>query len=97
TTGVGLHWPQNPLVVDARVSHSAPPPGITVFGPKDTRGTENQFLLKPLRATFQPPPEEWPTTEAYFDLYLYPEINEFTVNSTMGPNAYVWGYLAARP
>lgn len=97
TTGVGLHWPQNPLVVDARVSHSASPPGITVFGPRDTRGTENQFLLKPLRATFQPPPEQWPTTEAYFDLYLYPEINEFTVNSTMGPNAYVWGYLAARP
>ena len=54
-------------------------------------------LLKPLRATFQPPPEQWPTTEAYFDLYLYPEVNEFTVNSTMGPNAYVWGYLAARP
>lgn len=96
TTGVGLQWPQNPLVVDARVSHQAPPPGITLFGPKDTRNTANQFLLRPLRATFQPVPEEWPTTEAYFDIYLYPEINEFTVNGTMGPNAYVWGYLAAR-
>lgn len=96
TTGVGLQWPQNPLVVDARVSHQPPPPGITVFGPRDTRNTANQFLLKPLRSTFRPPPEEWPTTEAYFDIYLYPETNEFTVNGTMGPNAYVWGYLAAR-
>lgn len=96
TTGVGHAWPEHALVVDARISHQDPPPGITVLGPKDTKGTEDHFLLRPLRATFEPPPEQWPTTEAYFDLFWYPEVNEFTVNATMGPNAYVWGYLAAR-
>lgn len=96
TTGVGRSWPRNALVVDARISHQDPPPGITVLGPKDTKGTEDHFLLRPLRGYFEPPPEQWPTTEAYFDLFWYPEVNEFTVNATMGPNAYVWGYLAAR-
>ncbi len=96
TTGVGQAWPLGALVVDARVSHQPPPPGITLYGPCDTTGTEGHWLLKRLRSCFQPPPEQWPTTEAYFDLYLYPQVCEFTVNGTIGPNAYVWGYLAAR-
>jgi endoglucanase len=96
TTGVGTYSPQHPLVVDMRVSHESPPPGITILGPSDTQGTENYWLLKLLRTSFAPAPEKWPTTEAYFDVYMYPQLNEFTVNQTMGPNAYVWGYLAGR-
>ena len=37
-----------------------------------------------------------PTLEAYWDIFWYPAMCEFTVQSPMAPNAYVWGYLAAR-
>ena len=45
----------------------------------------------------KPAPQEWPTTEAYFDVFFMTAQNELTMDQTMGPNAYVWGFLAARP
>jgi hypothetical protein len=44
-----------------------------------------------------PPVGEWPTIEAYWDVHFYAPITEYTVHGQMAPNAYVWGYLAARP
>jgi len=29
-------------------------------------------------------------------MYLWPMINEFTIEQTMGPTSYWWAYLAAR-
>ncbi|NJN23054.1 MAG: hypothetical protein HC812_20110, partial [Leptolyngbya sp. RL_3_1] len=38
---------------------------------------------------------QWPTTEAFFDAYYYIPATEFTVQQTMAPTAFAWGYLAA--
>ena len=43
----------------------------------------------------RPSAYEWPVPEAYFDIYLYPATNEYTVD-VWTPNVYVWGYLAGR-
>ncbi|HRU01629.1 MAG TPA: hypothetical protein P5239_08000, partial [Victivallales bacterium] len=43
-----------------------------------------------------PNPYDWPLTEAFFDVFLFVSMNEFTVD-TWAPNVFVWGYLAARP
>lgn len=44
-----------------------------------------------------PAPENWPTAECYFDMPIFPPMTEFTVDVTIAPTAYVWGYLAVRP
>ena len=38
----------------------------------------------------------WPGAESYLDVYRYPSQTEYTVQESIGPNAYQWGYLAAR-
>ena len=43
-----------------------------------------------------PHPKDWPVLETYWDVFWYPMMCEFTVWQTIAPNAYVWGYLAAR-
>ena len=35
--------------------------------------------------------------ESYFDIYVVPQMNEYTVNGTISPSAYTWGILASRP
>jgi endoglucanase len=98
TTGVGASCVQNPLWIDSRIAQQPAPAGITVYGPRDTpkQKASEHWLLKMIAASFTPPVDQWPTTESYFDLYLYPEVCEFTVMQNHGPNTYVWGYLAAR-
>lgn len=96
TTGLGQESPQHPLCVDARISHQAPPAGITVFGPRDVQRPGVEWVNDLIRPVCMPEPTAWPTTEAYYDIFLHPEVCEFTVMSNLGPNSYVWGYLAAR-
>ncbi len=96
TTGLGQRSPQNPLVVDQRVMGHDPPPGITVYGPLDLVRFSNFWTVDWLREVTFPDPVEWPTSEAYFDVYFFPPVTEFTVMQTIGPTAYTWGYLAAR-
>ncbi|MFC1715504.1 glycoside hydrolase family 9 protein [Candidatus Poribacteria bacterium] len=97
TTGLGRNSPQNPLHLDSRVTNQPPPPGLTVFGPGNMQRNKDYWLHKSLNQICHPPVEEWPTLEAYWDVFWYVLICEFTVQQTMAPNAYVWGYLAARP
>jgi endoglucanase len=96
TTGLGHFWPQHPLMVDQRVMGWPPPPGITVYGPFDMRRDPNQFALKLMAPVLYPAAKEWPEMEAYFDIYLFPIVTEFTVMQNLGPNAYAWACLAAR-
>ena len=96
TTGVGASGPRHPLVVDARITGQAPPPGITVLGPLNLALNKDDWQVKLVAPYCYPPPLEWPTTEAYFDVFWFPMICEFTVHQTLGPNIYAWGYLAAR-
>jgi endoglucanase len=43
-----------------------------------------------------PDPEEYPSMESYLGIYLFPSQCEYTIMETMGPTAYIWGFLAAR-
>lgn len=95
TTGLGLNNPQHPLILDARVQGKAPPPGIPLYGPLDTERYRDYWTFDRLRPVTFPDVSQWPTTEAYFDVFLFPAVTEFTVMQTMGPATYTWGYLAA--
>jgi endoglucanase len=95
TTGVGHDFPKHPLLIDQRVTGQAVPPGITVFGPMDMEQGGDHWMVKLFAPVTHPAPATWPSIEAYYDVFLFPETNEYVVG-TIASNAYVWGYLAAR-
>lgn len=95
TTGLGDRAPQNPLIIDQRITRQAPPPGITVYGPADFAAYDDYWILEAIAPTTFPHPKAWPTSENYFDIYRYPMGAEFTVDYMVSA-AYTWGYLAAR-
>ncbi|MEL6158177.1 MAG: glycoside hydrolase family 9 protein [Cyanobacteria bacterium J06623_5] len=96
TTGLGHRSPQNPLVVNQRVTGQAPPPGITVYGPIDAVNRPDYWVFRFLEGVVVPSIHEYPTTESYLDIFLYPAVTEFTIHQTIAPTAYAWGYLAAQ-
>ncbi len=95
TTGLGVKSVIHPLHLDSRFSHQPAPPGITVGGPlvydygKDENG---QKLADPY---LYPEFKEWPTVEAYWDIFWYSSMAEFTIHNPMAEVAYVRGYVAA--
>ena len=93
TTHLGRRWPRNPLHLDSRHTGQLPPEGITVFGPIDPKN-DDTFSGAIIRPNCHPAPEEWPIMEAYWDVFWYPIMCEFTVQKPMAQNAYIWGYLA---
>ncbi|MGC1309611.1 MAG: glycoside hydrolase family 9 protein [Phormidesmis sp.] len=95
TTGLGDRTPQNPLIIDQRLTGQAPPPGITVFGPADFTLYSDYWTLGEIADSTFPSPWEWPAVENYFDIYLYPIGTEFNIEYMVAPT-YTWGYLAAR-
>ncbi|HEY9890022.1 MAG TPA: glycoside hydrolase family 9 protein [Candidatus Obscuribacterales bacterium] len=98
TTGLGQRSPQNPLIPDQRIRGIAPPPGITVYGPIDITHEVYQdywFAQFQMRDQMYPEPTAWPITELFVDVHINVAMTEFTVQQTIGPAAYVWGYLAA--
>jgi len=100
TTGLGRESPRHPLHIDSRITHQDPPPGITVFGPADPEKEKKEgqsWALGLIAPYCHPAPEKWPGLEAFWDVFWYPSVCEFTPQSPMAENAYVWGYLAARP
>ncbi|MEM9003854.1 MAG: hypothetical protein AAGE59_10050, partial [Cyanobacteria bacterium P01_F01_bin.86] len=99
TTGLGNRSPRHPLIVDQRILGVAPPPGITLYGPLDLSKPNYKnywFVKRMLRGHIFPEAAAWPTTEVYVDVHLNVAMTEFTVFQTMGPAAYVWGYLSAQ-
>jgi endoglucanase len=97
TTGLGHESPQHPLHVDSRISGQPAPPGLTVFGPCNPEQMGQDWAIKFVDQTCYPPSREWPIIEAYWDVFWYLVVCEFTVQTPMAANAYTWGYLAARP
>lgn len=95
TTGLGHKSPQNPLVVDQHITGDVLP-GITLYGPIDPGFYESEWMFDVLDDVTVPPSRQWPAVETYFDIYIVPAINEFTVMQSMGDTAYAWGYLAGR-
>ena len=96
TTGLGAESPQHPLHIDARLTHQAPPPGITVGGPIDVKRDKDNWAQKIVARYCYPDVQKWPTLEAYWDVFWYPPMCEYTIQSPMAQNAYAWGYLAGR-
>ena len=100
TTGIGQNPPVNPLKLDARRTGQPAPVGLTVYGNTDYNQWTDGFQRWPLGAgvadACKPSAYEWPIHEAFFDIFLYPAMTEWTMDQTFGPNAYIWGYLAAR-
>jgi endoglucanase len=96
TTGLGHKSPQNPLHIDSRVTHQPPPAGITLGGPFDVERHADHWAQKIVATYTHPDVQQWPSLEAFWDVFWYPEICEFTVQSPMSRTSYVWGYLSAR-
>jgi endoglucanase len=96
TTGLGHRSPQHPLHIDSRITHQPAPPGLTVGGPMDVTRDPEYFGTKVAAPYCYPDVMTWPALECYFDIFWSPVMCEYTVQSPMAANAYVWGYLAAR-
>jgi endoglucanase len=99
TSGVGANSVKA-MNMDAIATGQKPPIGLTPYGNIDLSRWHDTWITWPITyfvgKTTQPDAYSWPTTEAYWDLRFWPAFNEFTIDQTMGVNAYVWGYLAAR-
>ena len=67
--------------------------GINLMGPPPSWVT--QWFVTPVNSA--PQMGAWPVAESYWDVQGWPMVNENTVQQSMAPAVYVWGYLAARP
>jgi endoglucanase len=101
TSGLGANPVKHPLHLDSRSTGQPPPVGLTTFGNVDYWNNRGGFWDWPVTTNLVKPevcwpnPYDWPLTEAYFDIFLFVSMDEFTVD-TWAPNVLVWGYLAAR-
>lgn len=95
TTGLGHDFPRHPLHIDSRLTHQPPPEGLTVFGPIDVQMHKGHWAQEIVNRYCHPEVQKWPTLEAYWDVFWYPEVCEFTVQHPMATVAYVWGFLSA--
>jgi len=93
-TGLGHQSPNDPLIEDVRALGSTPPPGIGVYGQYDLSryGYFFGIGLHPSDITAQ---GSLPVNESYQDFFYDIPLTEFTIQQSVTPNAYVWGYLAA--
>ncbi len=101
TTGLGSNPVKHPLHLDSRSTGQPPPEGLTTFGNVDYWNWKSEFWAWPIPFISKPNgcfphPYDWPIEEAYFDIFLFVSMDEFTVD-TWTSNVFVWGYLAARP
>ena len=101
TSGLGANPVKHVLNLDSRLTGQPCPAGLTPYGNVDfLKWGDQTWITWPITYFFgslsKPNPTEWPTNEAYFDVFFMPAVNEFTMDQTMGYNTYVWGYLAAR-
>lgn len=98
TTGLGENPVIHPLHIDSRFTGQPAPVGITVCGPCEIPvfGTTDNVHGIRIDRELIPAALQWPSAESYFDVYRWASMNEYTVDNTMGPSAYIWGYLASR-
>jgi endoglucanase len=94
-TGVGSRWPQHPLHEDAYNTNQKVYEGITVGGPIDPTTSRHGNSVRILPKLY-PAGKTWPATESYYDVFMYPPMNEYTVHQIMQSTSFVWGYLAGR-
>ncbi len=99
TTGLGINPIKHPLHLDSRNTGQAAPAGLTTYGNVDFWEHKDDGGLWPMKwylgKVCVPGAWEWPISEAYWDISLFPMMTEFTVDAWAG-NVWLWGYLAAR-
>jgi hypothetical protein len=98
TTGLGENCVQNALHEDSRHTGQPAPIGITVFGPSELSSSARPGSAVETRLNAECTPDiyKWPSAESYFDVFWFITQNEYVVRFPIGPNAYIWGYLASR-
>ncbi len=96
TTGLGDAWPANPLVEDSRRRGVEDPPGLTLFGPMDPSRKKDYWVFKLMGDRTVPRPWTWPTAEAFWDVWLFPPVTEYTPQKPMTQAAWFRGYLMGR-
>lgn len=97
TTGIGHEYPRFALHIDSDNTGRPPPRGITVYGNYAVNklavpGWVEQWFL---RGTLYPDVKQWPGAEAYFDIFVLANMNEYTIHQSIGPMAYYLGFLTA--
>ena len=103
TTGIGPRQPDRTFHSDSLVLGEDAPKGLSLYGPINLElyGDNSRaqatvpFSLSAIREDTSTPLEAWPAAEAFFDHEQLFPLTEFTVESTLSPNAYAWGYIAA--
>jgi len=95
TIGLGVRNPRRVLHADSFATGQAPPEGITVLGPLETRRWGDFYSSKLVKPFLYPELEQWPSIEAHWEMTWFPAMNEYVVQGPMIKTAYTWGYLAA--
>ena len=100
TTGLGYKAPEFPLQCTTQAMHKEKPyAGYTVYGLSNMGPAPQwvkQWFVGP-HVTAPTNMETWPISESYWDVESWPLMNENTVQQSMAPAVYVWGFLAGRP
>jgi endoglucanase len=95
-TGLGSHAVAKPLHLHSLTDDiEVPVPGITVYGPCASGGCQtSEGILAAARTRFVPEYDQWPPGERFADLSYVPVYNEFTVQESIAPTVFAFGYLA---
>lgn len=92
-TGLGWRGVQHPLSTQSIADGLEDPvPGLPLYGPTRSESTSGLFGFA--AGAYEPPISEWPLAERYVDVTYAPIMNEYTVQESVGPTAFVFGYLA---
>jgi endoglucanase len=94
-SGLGPNPVKNLLHLDSRNTAQPLPEGINAYGPIDPAKNSTTWNFPILKDHIHPAHTIWPTMESYFDVFWLVPANEYTVMQTNGPNAYLFGLLAA--
>jgi len=98
TTGLGDNPVTTPLHIDCYNGNKTVPTGIPIYGSILPRhGVDDwpvTWYLTGDQAIF-PSYYNWPIMENQHGFWLWPPMNEYTVQQTFATNSYVWGFLAA--
>jgi len=95
-TGLGSRSVERPLHLHSLSDAvEAPVPGITVYGPCGADSClDNQGAISTARDAFLPQMADWPMGERFADVSFIPAFNEFTIQESIAPTLFAFGYLA---
>lgn len=93
TTGLGQNSVQEITHVDA-TSLGGTPVGISVFGNYDRTSFGDQYWLNYLDPDMRAQYLATPVDETFLGFNRAAQVAEYSIGGTMGPNIFVWGYLA---